>query len=139
MTETYDGGHAVAAKAESVPNSFYISATTSLLERRPRTLKHGDTFAVFDHYGDVSSRGGSPEGIFHKDTRFLSDLRVLVNGQRPPCSARPCRTITCYSRRTLPIPIFSGAISLSSRGDTLQIRSLKVSLRWGVLRAARRA
>ena len=73
----------MAAKAESVPNPFYISATTSILERRPRTLKHGDTFGVFDHYGDVSSRGGSPEGVFHKDTRFLSDLRVLVNGQRP--------------------------------------------------------
>ena len=38
---------------------------------------------MFDHYGDVSSRGASAEGVFHKDTRFLSDLRVLVDGQRP--------------------------------------------------------
>ena len=72
-----------ASKTEAVPNPFYISTTTSILERRPRTLKHADTFAVFDHYGDVSSRGASAEGVFHKDTRFLSDLRVLVDGQRP--------------------------------------------------------
>ena len=71
------------SNAEAVPNPFYIATTTSILERRPRTLKHGDTFAVFDHYGDVSSRGRSEEGVFHKDTRFLSDLRVLVDGQRP--------------------------------------------------------
>jgi glycogen debranching enzyme len=72
-----------APNSEAVPNPFYISTTTSILEGRPRTLKHNDTFAVFDHYGDVSSRGGSAEGVFHKDTRFLSDLRVLVDGQRP--------------------------------------------------------
>jgi glycogen debranching enzyme len=83
VTEIYDGGQAAVAKSEAVPNPFYISATTSILERRPRTLKNGDTFGVFDHYGDVSSRGGYSEGVFHKDTRFLSDLRLLVNGQRP--------------------------------------------------------
>ena len=81
----HGGAEAIAglSKAEAVPNPFYISTTTSILERRPRTLKHGDTFAVFDHYGDVSSRGGSAEGLFHKDTRFLSDLRLVVNGRRP--------------------------------------------------------
>lgn len=39
-----------------------ISVATSLQERRPRTLKHGDTFAVFDHNGDASDAMGSPEG-----------------------------------------------------------------------------
>ena len=34
---------------------FFIPATASLQERRPRTLKHGDTFAVFDHNGDALS------------------------------------------------------------------------------------
>lgn len=38
-----------------------ISVATSLQERRPRTLKHGDTFAVFDHNGDASDAMGSPE------------------------------------------------------------------------------
>ena len=65
------------------PVQFYITATASFLERRPRTLKYGDTFGVFDHYGDVISGKGSPEGLFHNDTRYLSDLRLLINGKRP--------------------------------------------------------
>ena len=62
---------------------FYIPATTSILERRQRTLKHGDTFGIFDHYGNVVAGDGSPEGLYHNDTRFLSDLRILMNGHRP--------------------------------------------------------
>ena len=62
---------------------FYIPATSSLQERRPRTLKHGDTFGVFDHYGDIAPGEASPEGLFHDDTRFLSSLQLLVNDRRP--------------------------------------------------------
>jgi glycogen debranching enzyme len=62
---------------------FFIPATASLQERRPRTLKHGDTFAVFDHNGDVLSGPGSPEGLFHGDTRYLSHLYLTINGKRP--------------------------------------------------------
>src|SRR5258708_5451907 len=62
---------------------FYIPATSSILERRPRTLKHGDTFAVFDHYGDVVEAPGSPEGIYHEDTRYLSGLELLVDSRKP--------------------------------------------------------
>jgi glycogen debranching enzyme len=62
---------------------FYIPATTSILERRPRTLKHGNTFGVFDHYGNAISGKGSPEGLFHRDTRYLSELRILIDGRRP--------------------------------------------------------
>ncbi|MFQ5774378.1 MAG: glycogen debranching N-terminal domain-containing protein [Kiloniellaceae bacterium] len=72
----------VVAKV-SPPAQFYIPASSSLLERRPRTLKQGDIFGVFDHYGNIVSGEGSPEGLYHKDTRYLSDLRVLVNGKRP--------------------------------------------------------
>ena len=62
---------------------FFIPASASLQERRPRTLKHDDTFGVFDHNGDVLSGPGSPEGIFHRDTRHLSHLYMTLNGQRP--------------------------------------------------------
>ena len=76
------------AGAAALPRSapaveFYIPATSSLQERRPRTLKHGDTFGVFDHYGNIVPGEGSPEGIFHKDTRFLSSLQLLINERRP--------------------------------------------------------
>src|SRR5690606_35566068 len=49
----------------------------------PRTLKHGDTFAVFDHNGDALSGPDSPEGIFHRDTRYLAQLCLLINGRQP--------------------------------------------------------
>ena len=51
--------------------------------RRPRTLKHGDTFGVFDHYGDIVPAEGGTEGIYHQDTRYLSGLQLLINGRRP--------------------------------------------------------
>jgi glycogen debranching enzyme len=62
---------------------FFIPATASLAERRPRTLKHDDSFAVFDHSGDAIAGPGSPEGLYHRDTRHLSHLYLTVNGLRP--------------------------------------------------------
>jgi glycogen debranching enzyme len=62
---------------------FFIPAAASLQERRPRSLKHGDTFAVFDHNGDALSGPGSPEGLFHRDTRYLSYFYLTINGKRP--------------------------------------------------------
>ncbi|HLI09964.1 MAG TPA: amylo-alpha-1,6-glucosidase [Alphaproteobacteria bacterium] len=71
----------VEAEFDPVPQ-FYIPATSSILERRPRTLKHGDTFAVFDHYGDIVDAARSPEGLYHEDTRHLSRLELLIEGRR---------------------------------------------------------
>jgi glycogen debranching enzyme len=67
----------------SPPVQFYIPATSSLQERGPRTLKHGDTFGVFDHSGDIVPGEGSPEGLYHQDTRHLSGLQLLINDRRP--------------------------------------------------------
>ena len=59
---------------------FYISATD--IASRPRhSLKYDDTFLVLDHHGDVGAASGGPDGLFHKDTRFLSRLEVLLNGE----------------------------------------------------------
>ncbi|MBB3659825.1 glycogen debranching enzyme [Rhizobium sp. BK650] len=79
------GSHpATALASPAAPVAQYlIPAAASLQERRPRTLKHGDTFAVFDHNGDVLSGLGSPEGLFHLDTRYLSHLYLTINGKRP--------------------------------------------------------
>jgi glycogen debranching enzyme len=65
------------------PETFFIAATASLQERRPRTLKHGDTFALFDQSGDALSAPGSPEGLYHSDTRHLSHLHLTIDGVRP--------------------------------------------------------
>ncbi len=68
----------------SLPDIEYsIPATASLLERRPQTLKHGDTFGLFDQYGDIPARDGSPEGLYHADMRCLSKLQFRIERKRP--------------------------------------------------------
>ncbi len=64
-------------------SSFYIQATESIQERWPRTLKNGDMFGLFDALGDVVDPGATPGGLFHRDTRHLSGLEFLIDGQRP--------------------------------------------------------
>src|SRR5260221_14530536 len=67
-----------------VPSPQYaIAANATLQQRRTRTLKHGDTFAVFDHRGDIGGEAGNPEGLYHRDTRMLSQLQLLPEEGRP--------------------------------------------------------
>ncbi|MBX4908205.1 MULTISPECIES: amylo-alpha-1,6-glucosidase [Rhizobium] len=95
-----DSNPATASSGVVAPVAqFFIPAAASLQERRPRTLKHGDTFAVFDHNGDALSGPGSPEGLFHRDTRHLSHLYLTINEQRPMLLSSTLRddnaTLTC--------------------------------------------
>jgi glycogen debranching enzyme len=62
---------------------FAIAVSATLQQRRTRTLKHGDTFAVFDHRGDIGGEPGNPEGLYHRDTRMLSQLQLLLEEERP--------------------------------------------------------
>jgi glycogen debranching enzyme len=52
-------------------------------QRRTRTLKQGDTFALFDDLGDICSAEASKEGVFHRDTRFVSQLELFLDDHRP--------------------------------------------------------
>ncbi len=63
--------------------AFIIPATTSLQEARPRILKQGDTFAVFDQNGDAIATPGSTHGLYHHDTRYLSHLYLTIQEARP--------------------------------------------------------
>jgi glycogen debranching enzyme len=62
---------------------WHILAASSPADERTRVLKHGDTFAVFDHYGDVKPGGLGEEGLYHEGTRFLSCLLLELEGSRP--------------------------------------------------------
>lgn len=88
------GAHNMAHIAQ-----FYIPAAASLQERRPRTLKNGETFALFDHNGDALGAAGSPEGVFFRDTRHLSYLYLTIDGARPLLLSSTVRddnaTLTC--------------------------------------------
>jgi len=74
--------NALPTDETSVPQ-FYIAASPALQARRTLTLKHGDTFAVFDHRGDVGAEPGSSEGLYHRDTRILSQFKLLLEDARP--------------------------------------------------------
>ncbi|HUE15075.1 MAG TPA: amylo-alpha-1,6-glucosidase, partial [Planctomycetaceae bacterium] len=70
-------------EAQAEGSVFRILASASLADERTRVLKHGDTFAVFDHYGDITHDGLGEEGIYHDGTRFLSGLLLELEGARP--------------------------------------------------------
>jgi hypothetical protein len=61
---------------------FYIPADDRASRPR-RTLKHDDTFAVLDTFGDIGASSGSADGIFFADTRYLSQFELLIDGQTP--------------------------------------------------------
>src|SRR4051812_34783227 len=44
------------------------------------TILEGSTFCICDERGDV---GGETSGFFTQDTRFLSIMRLTINGKRP--------------------------------------------------------
>jgi glycogen debranching enzyme len=66
-----------------VNDRFYILATSPRVDEQTRVLKQGDTFAVFDRYGDIQPAGLGEEGLYHEGTRFLSRLRLLLHERRP--------------------------------------------------------
>ena len=62
---------------------FHIAAGASFRDRPPHTLKHGDSFAVFDERGDMCGAPGSTDGLYDHDTRMLSRLELSLEGCRP--------------------------------------------------------
>jgi glycogen debranching enzyme len=60
-----------------------VVARSSATDDRSRVLKHGDTFAVFDHCGDMKVGGLDEEGLYHLGTRHLSELVLRLDGDRP--------------------------------------------------------
>jgi glycogen debranching enzyme len=74
------------APATDAPGSddlYYIEATTSLVDRQLRTLKHNDLFGVFDRNGDLKGGEDGPDGLYFHDTRFLSGLQLRLGGMPP--------------------------------------------------------
>ncbi|MGX6566022.1 amylo-alpha-1,6-glucosidase [Cupriavidus necator] len=66
-----------------IEDRWYVLATSSRADDRIRVLKHGDTFAVFDRFGDIQPIGTGEQGLYHQGTRFLSQLELYLNGRRP--------------------------------------------------------
>jgi glycogen debranching enzyme len=66
-----------------VRDEFYIHSSSPRVDVRTRALKQGDTFAVFDRFGDIETFGSGELGLYHQDTRFLSRLSLKIGKDRP--------------------------------------------------------
>jgi len=67
---------------ETAETPFYIAGIGTSTRPR-RALKHGDCFAVVDSYADIGATPGGSDGLFFRDTRYLSHLELLLNGEQP--------------------------------------------------------
>ena len=65
-----------------VTQQYYISTPSSPSDRS-RVLKYGETFAVFDRYGDIEPLGLGEQGLFYQGTRFLSEFVLFMWNSRP--------------------------------------------------------
>lgn len=66
-----------------VQDQFYILATSSLAAAAPLVLKQGDAFGVFDRHGDCTRLGLGEQGLYCRDTRYLSRLDLRLGRARP--------------------------------------------------------
>src|SRR5688572_26553660 len=109
----------VAATTVFVPGGVSLAASSR------RTLKHGDSFAMFDEFGDVVEVEHSPTGLFHHDTRFLSRLCFTLEGHRPLMLSSTVQTdnVTLDVDLTNPDIFVDGELALAK--DTFHVARAK--------------
>jgi len=73
----------MAREVIRIRNEFYIRSSSARVDVRTRVLKQGDTFAVFDRFGDIETFGTGELGLYYQDTRFLSRLTLRLGKDRP--------------------------------------------------------
>ena len=72
------------------PDAYYIVNETGL-DPETRALKNGETFGVFDVFGDIGN--GAGQGLYHDGTRHLSLCRLRLPASSPlavSSTGRPC-------------------------------------------------
>jgi glycogen debranching enzyme len=62
---------------------FPVVAETRRAPGPQHVLKHADTFGVFDEVGDIGAGGECEQGLYHRGTRYLSRLEILIARRRP--------------------------------------------------------
>jgi glycogen debranching enzyme len=66
-----------------IGDKWYVAATSAIGDEHPMVLKNEHTFAIFDRFGDLQVLAPGKQGLYHNDTRFLSQQGFLVDGTRP--------------------------------------------------------
>jgi glycogen debranching enzyme len=105
--------------------TVFVPGVVSLAASSRRTLKHGDTFAMFDEFGDVIEYEHSPTGLFHHDTRYLSRLHFTLEGHRPLMLSSTVQTdnVTLDVDLTNPDMFVNGELVLAK--DTFHVARAK--------------
>jgi glycogen debranching enzyme len=62
------------------PSLEYAVAAAERRDERTRVLKHGDTFGVFDAFGDAGGLPLHEQGLYHRGTRHLSTYELRLAG-----------------------------------------------------------
>ena len=70
-------------EAQDSSDQFYIFSTSARIDDRTRVMKHGDTFGVFDRFGDIEQTPTGELGVYDHDTRILSRFSLRLEGRRP--------------------------------------------------------
>ena len=66
-----------------IKGHYYILATSSIPEGTHRVLKEGQTFVLFNPRGDIQPIRYGEQGLYYKDTRFLSRLELRLGDNLP--------------------------------------------------------
>lgn len=108
---------------ERIPASdqYSILAASPRRDDRTRVLKHGETFAVFDHFGDIEQEGAGEEGLYHQGTRHLSRFRVLIQDRSPLLLSSTVRDDNCLFTVDLTNPDLIEDDVVRLRKDTIHL------------------
>ncbi len=72
--------------------------------RDVQTIKHDRVFMLCDRYGDMPKGNEAALGLYFRDTRFLSDYELTVDGMRPTfLHAEVDRNYSMLVETTLPV------------------------------------
>ena len=66
-----------------IDDQLYVLAGSSRADDRTRVLKHGESFGLYDRYGDIQHLGIGEQGLYLEGTRYLSFFELSVNEHRP--------------------------------------------------------
>lgn len=66
-----------------VGDQWYVAAGAARADDSPHVLKHNESFLLSDRFGDVQGAGLGEQGLYHEDTRHLSELTLSMDGVRP--------------------------------------------------------
>ncbi|HEX7045016.1 MAG TPA: amylo-alpha-1,6-glucosidase [Burkholderiales bacterium] len=109
-----------------IDDRWYVLATSSRADDRTRVLKHGETFGLFDRYGDIQHHGPGEQGLYHQGTRFLSHFELTINERRPLLLNSTVKQDNSLLVVDLTTPELAGGDGVAIRKSTLHIFRAKL-------------